>query len=109
VLGFNYCILDVWLQWDRNEYIIIGSSKSNIYIALLFVLTCLQVHIQNATLAGGVAVGAVADMVIEPWGAVLIGCSSGVVSVLGYTFLSVSALSCLPSLRHLLQYSTCVL
>jgi len=37
-----------------------------------------------------VAVGAVADMVIEPWAAVLIGCSSGVVSVLGYTYLSVS-------------------
>jgi len=52
--------------------------------------TCSQVHIQNATLAGGVAVGAVADMVIEPWGALLIGCCSGVISVLGYAFLSVS-------------------
>jgi len=50
----------------------------------------IQVHIQNATLAGGVAVGACADMVLEPWGAVLIGCISGVVSVLGYSFLSVS-------------------
>ena len=55
-------------------------------------LTCLQVHIQNATLAGGVAVGAVADMVIEPWGALLIGCCSGVISVLGFTLLSVSEL-----------------
>ena len=55
-------------------------------------LTCLQVHIQNATLAGGVAVGAVADMVIEPWGALLIGFCSGVISVLGFTFLSVSEL-----------------
>ena len=51
-----------------------------------------QVHIQNATLAGGVAVGACADMVIEPWGAVLIGCCSAIVSVAGYTFLSVSYL-----------------
>ena len=51
-----------------------------------------QVHIQNATLAGGVAVGACADMVLEPWGALLIGCCSGIVSVLGYTFLSVSCL-----------------
>ena len=50
----------------------------------------LQTHIQNATLAGGVAVGACADMVIEPWGAVLIGCCSGAISVLGYKFLSVS-------------------
>ena len=50
----------------------------------------LQTHIQNATLAGGVAIGACADMVIEPWGAVLIGCISGIVSVLGYSYLSVS-------------------
>ena len=54
----------------------------------IYVLT--QVHIQNATLAGGVAVGACADMVLEPWGAILIGCFSAVVSVLGYAFLSVS-------------------
>ena len=50
-----------------------------------------QVHIQNATLAGGVAVGACADMVIEPWGALLIGCFSGILSVLGYVYLSVSS------------------
>jgi len=37
-----------------------------------------------------VAVGAVADMVIEPWAAILIGCISGVISVLGYTYVSVS-------------------
>jgi len=35
-------------------------------------------------------VGAVADMVIEPWGAILIGFTSGAISVLGYTFMSVS-------------------
>ena len=52
----------------------------------------LQRHIQNATLAGSVAVGACADMVINPWGAVLIGCCSGTISVLGYRFLSVSYL-----------------
>jgi len=51
---------------------------------------CWQVHIQNATLAGGVAVGACADMVLEPWGAALVGCCSGIISVLGYRFLSVS-------------------
>ena len=49
-----------------------------------------QSHIQNATLAGGVAVGSVADMVIQPWGAILIGVGSGIISVLGYRFLTVS-------------------
>ena len=44
---------------------------------------------QNATLAGGVAVGSVADMAIQPWGALLVGCVAGFLSVLGYRFLSV--------------------
>ena len=64
-------------------------------------VACLQVHIQNATLAGGVAVGAVADMVIEPWGALLIGFCSGAISVLGYTYLSVSEQQVKP---HPVQY-----
>ena len=45
---------------------------------------------QNATLAGGVAVGTTADMMIRPWGAVTIGILAGTLSVLGYKFLSVS-------------------
>ena len=44
-----------------------------------------MVDIQNATLAGGVAVGSSADLVIEPWGAALIGLIAGALSVYGYT------------------------
>ncbi|KAI0218290.1 Ammonium transporter Rh type B-A [Lamellibrachia satsuma] len=47
-----------------------------------------MVHIQNATLAGGVAVGTAADMVIHPYGALVIGSGAAVVSVLGYQFLT---------------------
>ena len=61
------------------------------YLAVNFELVSSQTHIQNATLAGGVAVGSVANMVIQPWAAILIGFLSGAVSVVGYQYLSVSA------------------
>lgn len=50
----------------------------------------LQVHIQNATLAGGVAVGTCADMAIHPYVSMIIGSIAGMVSVLGFKFLTVS-------------------
>lgn len=55
-----------------------------------FPSTFLQVHIQNATLAGGVAVGTCADMNIGPYGAMLIGFVAGIISTLGFKYLSVS-------------------
>ncbi|XP_041109343.1 ammonium transporter Rh type A [Polyodon spathula] len=47
-----------------------------------------MVHIQNATLAGGVAVGTCADMNIGPLGAMLIGLIAGIISTAGFKFLT---------------------
>lgn len=49
-----------------------------------------MVHIQNSTLAGGVAIGTAADMMIQPWGALVVGMIAGVLSVFGYRFLTVN-------------------
>ena len=47
-----------------------------------------MVDIQNATLAGGVAVGSSADLVIGPPFGLLIGLLSGMLSVIGYVYIS---------------------
>ncbi|NWX07697.1 RHAG protein, partial [Caloenas nicobarica] len=44
--------------------------------------------IQNATLAGGVAIGTCADMSIHPFVATCIGSIAGIISVLGFHFLT---------------------
>ncbi|CAK8682981.1 unnamed protein product [Clavelina lepadiformis] len=46
-----------------------------------------MVHIQNATLAGGVAMGASADLIVYPFGALLVGTTAATVSTLGFHFL----------------------
>lgn len=49
----------------------------------------LQVHLQNASLTGGVAVGTIAPMIIQPWGAVLIGFVSGALSTSSFKYTQV--------------------
>ena len=59
-----------------------------------------MVHIQNATLAGGVVVGAIADMPIQPFGAMVIGSIAGIISTLGFQYLT-------PMLNHGILHDTC--
>ena len=59
-----------------------------------------MVDIQNATLAGGVAVGSSADLVIAQYGALIIGMVSGCISLAGYVFLQ-------PKLEDMGIYDTC--
>ncbi|XP_077192002.1 ammonium transporter Rh type A-like isoform X2 [Paroedura picta] len=45
-------------------------------------------HLQNATLAGGVAIGAVADMAITPTGAFAMGILSALACILGFQYMT---------------------
>ena len=49
-------------------------------------------HIQNATLAGGVAIGACADLMVQPWAALLVGTIAGTISVYGFDEITVSSI-----------------
>ncbi|KAG5880983.1 hypothetical protein JTB14_024522 [Gonioctena quinquepunctata] len=44
-----------------------------------------MVHVQNSTLAGGVAVGASANLMLQPGGAIIVGIIAGFLSVYGYS------------------------
>ncbi|XP_076753082.1 rhesus blood group-associated glycoprotein Rh50 isoform X2 [Xylocopa sonorina] len=47
-----------------------------------------MIHIQNSTLAGGVAIGTAAGLMCEPIGALVMGSLGGLLSVLGYKYLT---------------------
>ena len=98
----------LWMFWSSfNGALASGSQQHRVVVNTVLALTgsCVMafsassllrrkkgkfsmVDIQNATLAGGVAVGSSSDLVIEPWGALLIGCCAGVLSVVGYVYVS---------------------
>lgn len=59
-----------------------------------------MVHIQNATLAGGVAIGTVADVVTTPFASVIVGCFAGCISTLGFKYLA-------PLLKKIYLHDTC--
>ncbi|KAG8182690.1 hypothetical protein JTE90_017668 [Oedothorax gibbosus] len=98
----------LWAYWPSFNAALSSSgnlqyrSVVNTYLSLLgscvavFAVTTLiqeekkftMSHIQNATLAGGVAIGATADLMVQPYGALLIGSIAGTLSVLGFQHFS---------------------
>ncbi|XP_020637330.3 ammonium transporter Rh type C [Pogona vitticeps] len=47
-----------------------------------------MVHIQNATLAGGVAVGTAAEMMLTPYGSLIVGAICGIVTTVGFVYIT---------------------
>lgn len=111
--------LFLWMYWPSfNGALADGNSQHRVVINTVLSLTnsCIMaficsklfrpkhkfnmVDIQNATLAGGVAVGSSADLVIAPYGALIIGMISGIISVMGYVFLQ-------PKLEEFGVFDTC--
>lgn len=59
-----------------------------------------MIHMQTGVLAGGVTMGCLCDMYIEPWGALLLGCVGGTVACLGINFVT-------PALEKIKVHDTC--
>lgn len=96
----------LWIYWPSfNAVLANGDGQHraviNTYISLCastlatFIVSALFgeknrfqiVDIQNATLSGGVAVGAIADLMLQPGGAFMMGTITGLVSAFGYRLL----------------------
>jgi ammonium transporter Rh len=73
-----------------NTYLSISCSViASIIISKLTKHGKLEMEIiLNASLAGGVAMGANADIIVAPFGAMLLGFLAGVVSSFGFAYLS---------------------
>ena len=109
----------LWMFWPSfNGALAAGDSQHRVIINTVLSLTnsCLtsfilskllrkekkfnMIDIQNATLAGGVAVGSSADLVIAPYGALIIGFIAGCVSIFGYIYIQ-------PKLEEYGIFDTC--
>lgn len=107
--------LFLWTYWPSvNATFVDGAARdralANTFYALAasctasFSFTVLQskesrfnsFHLQNATLAGGIAIGSIAAMALTPWGAVIVGIVGALGSVLGYKY-------SVPKLRRVLK------
>ena len=95
--------LFLWLYWPSFNSVLAGDDgnarhRTVINTVLALIGSCLaafalsralrgrfsMVDIQNATLAGAVAMGGSANLVTTPWGALTLGVLGGVVSTIGF-------------------------
>lgn len=109
----------LWMYWPSFNGALAGGSfhqQERVVINTIMSLTCSctaafalsnyyngkldMVHIQNATLAGGVAIGSASDLVVGPWVACLVGFIAGTISVTGYFYLT-------PKLNDMGLYDVC--
>merc|ERR1712137_103179 len=92
----------LWMFWPSfNGALAVGTARQRVVINTVLALTASatngflfshlfnkgkfnMVDIQNATLAGGVAVGSSCDMVVGAWPALLIGTIAGIASTAGF-------------------------
>ncbi|KAG9352331.1 hypothetical protein JZ751_020744 [Albula glossodonta] len=92
--SFNSAITDHGDGQHRaaiNTYLALASTVlTTIAISSLFQKTGKldMVHIQNSTLAGGVAVGTAAEFMLTPYGSLIVGFICGILSTLGYIYIS---------------------
>jgi ammonium transporter Rh len=110
----------LWLFWPSfNSALVDGDDQHraviNTYLSLTaccvtaFAMSSIvskekkfdMVHIQNSTLAGGVAIGTACDMMIYPFGALIVGVVAGSLSVIGYHYIQPFLL------RNLKVHDTC--
>jgi ammonium transporter Rh len=99
--------LFLWMFWPSfNGALAVGNAQHRVVINTVLSLTnsCISavivskllrkghrlsmVDIQNASLAGGVAVGSSSDLVIGPYASLIIGALAGGISVIGYIYIS---------------------
>ncbi|XP_046714391.1 rh family, C glycoprotein a isoform X1 [Silurus meridionalis] len=100
--------LFLWMYWPSFNSAIANHGDGqhraaiNTYLALAasvlttFAISSLSakkgkldmVHIQNATLAGGVAMGTAAEFMITPYGSLIVGFLCGIISTFGYLVIS---------------------
>ena len=99
--------LFLWMFWPSfNGALAVGNAQHRVVINTVLALTnsCISavifskllrkyhrlsmVDIQNASLAGGVAIGSSSDLVIGPYVSLIIGGVAGALSVIGYIYIS---------------------